>query len=616
MEKATFQKRVYFTGFILVAVFLVFAVKLFNLHFSDRIIIKERKPLSRGRGVIYDRNGYILASSIEVSSVFADPSRISNPATVSAKLASVLNMNRADLFKRLSKKKKFVWLKRKCEEYTVNRIQSMKIAGIGFRKEYKRVYPYESLAGNILGFVGLDNKGLAGLEYKMDSVLSGRDEVYKNEAGRSLYRKKDIYLTIDRFVQYVAEEELKAAMEKHRAKQGAVVILDIESGKVLALAKGPGFDPNRYWAYSGHARKNFSVVDSYEPGSTLKVLAMASAIEHKPAILKKKFYCKGFIDIAGVRINCMSKHGEVGVADILKHSCNSGMIQAVQYISKKNLYDTYVKLGFGRKTGIELPGETEGILRPVSKWSGLSKSSMSIGQEISVTSIQMVAAFAAIANGGIYNIPTIISRIEHSDDKKVVKDFFRRTRGRVVRKDIAALLMEFMRNVVKDGSGHRASSKYYETLGKTGTSQKFARSLGEYSDRNISSFIGVAPYKNPKVCIITIIDDPEDRGTGGAAAAPVFAKIVNRILPYMGVGNSTDKLRIKKSLSPKKRIYQSMVWPNFSGMDLYEIRNVLGELHKRRKISYKISGGGRVFRQSTVPGKKINDNETVVLYMK
>ncbi len=615
MNRRSLGRRVYFTTFILLVLFVSFSVKLFRLHFSDKIKIQEDRPLSIGRGTIYDRSGYILASSIALRSVFANPSRIEKPAVVARKLASLLPLSSKFILKRLLKKKKFVWIMRKCDDATANRVAALGIKGIGFRKEYKRVYPYKNLASNILGFVGLDNRGLAGIEYKFDDLLSGRGDVFKNEAGKKQYGKKDIYLTIDRFIQHCAESELNLALEKHHAKQGAILVMDIKTGKLLAMAKAPGFDPNRYRAFPAMARKNFSIVDSYEPGSTMKVLSMASVLGHKPGVLKKKFFCRGYKDIADVRIKCLSKHGEISPEEILRHSCNAGMIQASQQIKKSDLFETYSRLGFGKKTGIELPGESAGILRPVSKWSGLSRASMSIGHEISVTSVQLLAAFSAIANGGIYNIPTIIERIDRCDDGKIVRQFRKRSKGRVLGKDISKLLMEMMRSVVKDGTGHRAASKFYETLGKTGTSQKFARSIGEYTDRNISSFVGIAPYKSPQIAVLVIIDDPEDRFSGGAAAAPVFAKLVDRILPYLGEGRSTDSLKIGRTPPSPLRKNLSR-WPDFSGMDMADLRDFFSATGRLRHLSFKILGKGKVYRQSIAPGKKINDKESIVLYMK
>ena len=263
----------------------------------------------------------------------------------------------------------------------------------------------------------------------------------------------------------------------------------------------------------------------------MKIIALSSLLENKPEALKKEYFCEGFVDINDVRINCLHKHGKVNMDQIIAQSCNAGMIQSVKNLEKKDLYKTLRKFGFGAQTGIELPGEAEGILRPVAQWSGLSKYSMSIGHELSVTSIQLAAAFNAIANGGVYVTPSLIEKIEKPDGT-LVQSFYPRTKGRIIKQEDASTLMKMMRDVVSSGTGKRADSVYYQIAGKTGTSQKFSSAAGGYSDRNVSSFVGIAPYQNPKICMVVVIDDPEDRFTGGASAAPVLMQY-NR--PYTSV---------------------------------------------------------------------------------
>ncbi len=613
MDKSVFKKRVLVTGFILAIILFFFVLKLFNLHFSDKIILTGKEPIENGRGYIFDREGYLLALSLELDSVYVNPQELKDPASAALALSSVINHPSADLLSRFSGSKKFIWLVRKCDSQLSVKIKALGIKGVYFTKEYKRVYPYNSLAANVIGFVGLDNSGLDGVEYKFNNILSGRDEVVKDEISRETYQKKNLTLTIDRYIQHVAEDELSKGMALHRAVQGSVVILEVETGRVLAIAKYPSFDLNSFNDYNTSIRSNFSIVDSFEPGSTMKVITLASLIENKPEALKKEYFCDGFIDINDVRINCLHKHGKIGMDQVIAQSCNVGMIQSAKNLEKKDLYKTLRKFGFGSTTGLELPGEAEGILRPVAQWSGLSKYSMCIGYEMSVTSIQLAAAFNAIANGGVYVTPTLIEKIEKPDGT-LVQNFYPRTKGRILKQEESLIMMKMMRDVVSSGTGKKADSIYYQIAGKTGTSQKFSSSVG-YSDRNVSSFVGIAPYQNPKICMVVVIDDPEDRFTGGASAAPVLMRITDRILPYFGIGGKdASSLKIKHSREIAKFDYQSI--PDLRGMSVSEAAAVLRVLGEKYGVKYFVKGSGKVYGQKPAPGGSITPGENIILFMR
>ncbi len=612
MDKSVFKKRVFVTGFILSVILFFFVLKLFNLHFSDKIILPEKEPVENGRGYILDREGYLLALSIELDSIYANPQELKDRSSAALALSPVIGVPSSELFSKFSGKKKFVWLARRCDDQLSARVKKLGIRGVYFTKEYKRVYPYNNLAANVIGFVGLDNSGLDGIEYRYNSVLSGKDEIIKDEISRDIYQKKNITLTIDRYIQHVAEDELLKAMALHRASQGSVVILEVNTGKVLAVAKYPSFDLNSFSSYSSSTRSNFGIVDSFEPGSTMKVISLASLLENKPEALKRDYFCEGFIDINDVRVNCLHKHGKVNMEQVIAQSCNSGMIQSAKYLDKKDFYKTLRKFGFGARTGFELPGETDGILRPVAQWSGLSKYSLSIGYELSVTSIQLAAAYNAIANGGVYVTPSIIEKIEKPDGT-VVQSFYPRTKGRIIRQEDAAVLLRMMRGVVTSGTGNRADSVYYQIAGKTGTSQKFSTAAG-YSDRNVSSFVGIAPYQDPRICMVVVIDDPADRFTGGASAAPVLLNITDRILPYYGIGGrDVSSLRLKRSQESVKPEYQSL--PDLKGMNTAEAAAVLRVLNEKYGIRYFIKGSGRVYAQKPAPGSALTQGENIILFM-
>jgi len=298
MNRSAFNRRIYLTAFLLFVLFFLITIKLFNLHFSEKIIIPHADPVDTGRGYILDRNGYVLALSIVKESIFANPEEISDPLLVARALSPVVEVSVPKLLERLQKGKRFVWIKRRADDSVVESVRALNIKGINFRNEYQRMYPYNDLAAGIIGFVGVDNTGLEGLEHRFNSVLSGRDEIVKDEIAREIYQKKNLRLTIDRLIQNIAEEELQSAVAGHRADQGAAVVLEVQTGRILALAKVPSFNLNRYRDYNQHIRKVFTVVDSFEPGSTLKIIAAASLLENRPDLLKKEYVCEGKIDVA------------------------------------------------------------------------------------------------------------------------------------------------------------------------------------------------------------------------------------------------------------------------------------------------------------------------------
>ena len=587
MNQEVFKKRIYATALLFIIIVLLFIIKIFNLHFSEKIILSQKEPKDNGRGFILDKSGYHLAMSIEYNSVFANPAEVEKTDSNIFNLSSVLGIPVSEIKDKLTSNKKFVWLLRKCDEETIKKVQSLKIKGIYLRKEYRRVYPYNDLASNIIGFVGVDNNGLEGIEYNFDKILSGKDEIVNDETDYPAYQPKDITLTIDRFIQHVAEEELSKTIKSTNARQGAVIIMEVKTGRILAFAKKPSFNPNNLTLISREQLNNFSFVDAFEPGSTFKVMALIALMENNPEALQKGYFCDGYVDINDVHINCLHKHGNVTIRDIIAYSCNAGMIQAVQPLHKTAFYEMLKKFGFGEKTGIEIPGEATGILRPVKQWSGLSKYSLSIGHEISVNSIQLTAAFNAIANDGVYMSPSIIEKISKKDGSPT-RSFFPTSKGRVINISVAKAALASMRDVVVRGTGKRADSAFYQIAGKTGTAQKFSSDTGAYSNRNISSFIGIAPYDNPVITMLVVFDDPGDKKTGGVIAAPVFMNIVERTLPYLGLGGKDiSNLRVKKTSQGMQRMdYTTM--PDLSGMTISEASIVLQDLTLHYDIKYYV----------------------------
>lgn len=614
MDQKVFKRRVYMTGLLLLSIACFFIFKFISLHFSDRIQISSEEETETRRGLIRDSEGHILAVSIERLSLFADPEEIADHEGSAKRLSPVIGLSQKFILERMKRNKRFVWLKRKIDDETAEAVKRLGITGLHFKKEYHRVYPHDRLASNIIGFVDIDNNGLDGIEYRYNKILSGNKKtgIFSREIASE--NRSIITLTIDRFIQHICENEIGKGVKEFNAEIGVAVVLEVATGRILSIAKYPYYNPNYYWDFTDDERGNFSVVNSFEPGSTLKIMALAALLEYVPSVNKKSFYCGGSIEIADAVIQCGKEHGYVSLSEIIKYSCNVGIIEAVKELDKNSFYEVLKKFGFGSKTGIELPGESDGILRPIKDWSGLSKYSIAIGQEISVNSIQLVSAFGALANGGVYMIPTIIESIENSEGT-VIQEFFPRTRGKIMSAGISSEVLKYMSRVVTGGTGEKAGLEYYNAGGKTGTAQKSMSRGGYYSDKYIASFIGIAPIERPDICILVVIDEPRGITSGGDIAAPIFARIANRVLPYRGAKvkmiAAVDPVRINSSSKSDNGGV-----PDFHGLLMSDSLKQLLKIQKSSKIKYFFIGSGRVYKQSPPPGNVISPNTQIVLYLR
>ncbi len=609
MRRDRAHVRVYLAGILIVGIAAYLLIAIYQLHFSEKIILSSKTGNVR-RGLIMDRQRNILAMSVERESLFANPKKIKDPTAVASVLSRFLGISKDIIERKLQSPGDFVWIKRKVDDAAALKIKELKIDGLFFQKEMQRAYPSGSIAANILGFVGIDGNGLEGLEYKYDAVLSRSSGTSSDEG----YASGDsLVLTIDRFVQHQAEKAIGDAVKNTGAIQGVVLVMEVKTGKLLAIGKYPSFDPNHYEASSSHQRQHYTVTDSFEPGSTLKIIAMALLLELFPS-LDKRYVCRGKVEIADTVINCIGVHGQVSATDIIKYSCNAGIIQAMKDVKKQAMYDMLTRFGFGSRTGIELPGESEGILRPLSRWSGLSKYSMAIGQEISVTSIQLAAAFSAIGNHGVYMIPTVVEAIER-DDGTVVRSFFPRSKGNIISKETAKKLLSMMKVAVESGTGKRATVAYYIVVGKTGTAQKSRPGGGYDPGRETAIFIGLAPYPAPEICILVVLDEPSG-ASGGAVAAPVFARVAKRILPYLGVRNKPLIASGKILEKGESFHFDGRTMPDFTGHTLAESVRNISMMRKALSINTSWHGTGRVFRQQPVPGTKLTFGSRIKLYLK
>jgi cell division protein FtsI (penicillin-binding protein 3) len=501
--------------------------------------------INPARGVIYDRNGHELAVSTPIDSCFVDPAEISDPSMMAHLLAPILGMAEESILVKLSHSSKtFVWLARKLPPEISQRIRNLNMRGVYLQKESERYYPQGPLAAHVLGYVDTDEHGLGGIEYAFDKEVRGRPGrmlVMEDANGRWFDRRvtapepgESIVLTIDQTITYVAERELAMAMEASHAKSGVAVVQNPTNGEIYAIVNSPGFDPNKAGSAAADSRMNRAIAAAYEPGSTMKVMTLAGAIEDGVAHPQDNVDCQmGKIVVAGRLIHDWHPFGMLTVAGILAHSSDVGTIKVALKLGAAR-FDHYAQaFGFGQDTGIELPGENHGLLRPLERWNASSIGSLAMGQEVSVTPVQLTSAISAIANGGMLYRPRIIREFKHGSAEETPA---RPPAVRVISETTAATMRQMMEGVVLEGTGRPAQIPGYTTAGKSGTAQKIDPTTGRYSpNQYIASFVGYAPLNNPAVTILVVLDSPVGVHHGGDVAGPVFRRIAEQILPYLGV---------------------------------------------------------------------------------
>lgn len=501
--------------------------------------------ISPKRGTIYDRKGRELAVSIPMDSVFGDPAEISDAKMVARLLADVLHEPADDLETKIEQAHTPVRLARKLSPEIVQRIADMNLRGVFFQNENRRVYPQRTLAASVLGYVDVDEKGIGGIEYSLDKEIRGRPGkmMVMADGRQRWYDRREsaadpgdgVTLTIDETIQYIAEKELARAIEETHAKNGSVVVQDPNTGELLAVANWPGFDANDAGDYSDLARMDRAVSAAYEPGSTFKVITLTGAIENGLATPDEIVDCQmGKIQIGRRTIHDWHPFGLLSVRQILANSSDVGAIKIALRLGPSRFYDTMEAFGIGQLTGIELPGENRGLLRPVEDWSGNSIGSLAMGQEVSVTPIQIISAISAIANGGSLYRPRIVRGIrgdQPAPDLAGAPEARRATDART-----AATLREMMEDVMIEGTGKHSQLDGYTSGGKSGTAQKIDPATRRYSWKEyVASFVGFAPVNDPAVTILVVLDSPVGEHHGGEVGAPVFKRIAEQVLAYLDV---------------------------------------------------------------------------------
>lgn len=590
-------------------------------HISKRVIDMKR-------GNIYDRRGSELAISVDTFSVFVYTPEVKSPAEVANALASVIPVSRDEILSKITGKQDYVLIYKELEPKLAGKLKQLAIQGVKFENHYHRYYPQKSLAANLIGFTGTEQQGLEGIELKYDKTLCGypglaiQEDISISDSEPSRMRVvtppmggSNLHLTIDAYIQHTLESELQNLVEKYKPIDGSAIVMDPHNGEVLGMACYPSYDLNEFGSVKPDVRRNRPVTDIFEPGSCMKIFAVASAIEHKRADTSSKFYCRGYGEIPGRRIRCHGAHGLVDFHKAIAASCNGAMTEISKILDPSMLYRTYKNFGFGDPTGVEVVSESTGILKPPSKWSAFSPSSLCLGHELAVTGMQLVQAYSAIANGGLLVKPKLIKRIS-SQDNEMKEEFETEVVRRVLSPELAKSLREMLMGVVEGGTGRLAKVKDYTAGGKTSTAQKIEPS-GVYSTTKVvCSFIGMVPAMNPKIVLLVVLNEPkgDDKTlSGGLVTAEPFSKIADRVMKYMRIPPDRPQNKIIKDIAaynveknnPFAQIEENSditdIVPNLIGKSLKDaIQSV-----EKSNLKAIFDGHGIVVSQQPRPGSPI-----------
>jgi cell division protein FtsI (penicillin-binding protein 3) len=652
---------------------LVVCARLVYLQFSQYDVLANRarqqqqNEIETGpqRGDLLDRQERQLARSVQTVSLFIDPDGLDVPTLDrnAQQIAQSLGLKQADLSREFRKahdeKKRFVWIARRLDADKADKVVALKLPGVQTQLEPKRYYPNGSLAAHVLGYVGLDGKGLGGVEQFYNAKISGepgqlfieKDANGKAYEGYEIAAKpgQTVILTIDQTIQYQAEQALQAAVSQSHAKSGSVIVLDPRSGEILALANAPTFDPNRVSDAKPETRSNWALQNIYEPGSTFKIVAFSAALENKLARVDERIDCQmGAITVAGRVVHDHKRFGTLTIPEALAKSSNVAAIKLGIRVGDQTMYDYIRRFGFGSKTGIELPGETNGILRRVERWQPSSIGSIAIGQEVGVTPVQMVAAFGALANDGMRIAPHLIREVRDAGGNVVYRA--QPEQRRVLSAETAIALRGMLEGVTLNGTAKKAQLDGYSAAGKTGTAQKIDPKTKAYSaTKFVGSFVGFAPVSNPQVVIIVVIDEPAGAYHGGDIAAPVFRQVAEQVLPTLGIEpdietksapdliaqqaeenpERAEKMREEQAQSEEQRkatmptvdsngarggevVYanstrKAILMPDLRGRSVRDVARTCAQLG----LQVEARGEGKVFKQNPSAGTEVNTGQLI-----
>ncbi len=530
-----------FAGLLLRATWLQ-SVRAESLSRLGQTQHRETIGIPAGRGTIYDRTGVELGLGESATTIYANPMQIPNPRAAAVAVERTLGLDANRLYPLLADRSHgFVYVARQADPAQAAALQRLNLPGFGFYPEERRNYPQRSIASQVLGYVGVDGDGLAGLELEFDKDLSGspgQETIVKDPNGRVIDRARnkaevpgrDLFLTLDHSIQANAEEVLRATVHKWGAKSASAIVLDPRTGSILAMAVQPGYDANRFASRPSDLQRNRTVTDTYEPGSTFKLITVAGALSEHIVTPSTRFRLPYSLHVADRVVHDAEERGTVdySVAQILAHSSNIGAITLAEMLGRTRLSSWITRFGFGRTTGVDFPGESPGIVLPPDKWSGSTIGNVPIGQGIAVTPVQMAAAYAAIANRGVWSRPHLVDHVTGGGRPSLY-------RRRLVSPRIAAELMMMLKDVVAEGTGQYAAMSGYQVAGKTGTAQKPDSRGGYATDRYVASFVGIVPASRPRLVVLVTVDEPRGAIWGGVVAAPAFQQIARFDLQYLEV---------------------------------------------------------------------------------
>jgi len=617
-------------------------VRAYRLHVSDadgltRRAEKQRTmvlQLEARRGMVFDRSGEQMAASLEVHSVYARPKRISDKAFAARTLAGILETDEKSILKKLQEDKAFVWLQRRVSPLVADKIKAADIDGVATETEFHRFYPLRDLAAHALGFAGMDSKGLEGLELTYDADLRAEPvpiTAQRDALGRPVMftavgmdaKRRDLHLTLDRTIQYVVEKELQAAIAEVRARSGMAVVMNPDTGEVIALAVRPAYNLNLFSKASADVRRNRVVADTFEPGSTFKVFLAAAALDLDRVLAGEKFECHhGVFRYNGAEIHDVMPHGKLTFDEVLVHSSNIGAVKISEKLSRSEFYRVLTGFGFGQPTGIDLPGERPGMLALPGKWSSLSKANIGFGQGIGVTAVQLCAGFSAAINGGLLYKPHLMKRVTNAMGE-VVREKHPLVVRRVIKASTSQRIVSTLRQVVQEGTGKAAAIPGADVVGKTGTAQKADPSGGYSEDKYVASFIGAIMDSKPRLVIFVLLDEPGvKKRTGGKIAAPVFSRIGASIMGMCGgrpaeagiIAGPIDmplaqpSARESETAAIKKGPREGeWILPDFQGMGMRQVVDICG----RMKCYPSFHGSGVAVGQEPKPGSILKEGGAV-----
>ncbi|RJX32704.1 MAG: penicillin-binding protein [Desulfarculus sp.] len=634
--KRWLRLRLRVAGFAFVLICGVLAGRALDLQVWQREFLQQKalKEIMRQvqipprRGVIYDRNQQELALSLDTDSVYARPVAIPHPQKTGRALAKALRLPAAEVIGRLRSEKGFVWLARRVNPEQAEAVRVLDLEGVGLVKEPRRFYPYTDLACHLLGFAGADARGLEGLEQAYDSSLRGQalTETRLLDAKRRIFHLSGraianlpeglhLIMTIDKGLQYQVEKILAATVRRWRAQGGQAVVMVPQTGEILAMASLPAFNPNVYQRYPRQSYRNRSITDVFEPGSTFKLFLAAAALSSRRVSLDERFDCEnGRWRLAGRVIHDTHPHGRLNLAEIIKYSSNIGAAKVGRQVGAGDFYRALLAFGFGHATGVDLPGESGGILRPAAQWGPVGLANIAFGQGVAVTALQLTTAVAAIANNGVLMRPFVVRALVDPSGR-LVKENQPQVTGRPLGGGEAQILTRMMVSVTQPGgTGTAARVRSFRVAGKTGTAQKLKPGGGYSQTDYLALFVGFLPAEDPKAALLVMIDTPQGQHYGGVVAAPAWAAMARAALETLGVPSAPPRpplLRAqaparprpappRRNAAPAADLAQGLA-PDLSGLTL---RQVLA-LASRFGLQVRASGWGRVQTQRPAPGRPL-----------